>query len=189
MISYLKGKIIKRGGNFVILNNADIGYKIFIGESALADLANAPEAEFWIYQNIREDANELYGFSTYEKLEMFELLLTVNGIGPKSATGIMSSISAEELKEAIATGDLAMLTKVSGVGKKTAERIVLDLRDKIGFIATLSSSSGSATRGEEIDALMALGYSMQQAREALGKVDKSITESGKRIREALKNIK
>jgi Holliday junction DNA helicase RuvA len=82
-----------------------------------------------------------------------------------------------------------MLTKVSGVGKKTAERIVLDLRDKIGFIASTTIGSGSATRGEEIDALMALGYSMQQAREALGKVDKSITESGKRIREALKNIK
>jgi holliday junction DNA helicase RuvA len=188
MISYLKGTIIKKGGNFVILNNADIGYKVFVGESALADLVGVEMAEFWIYQNIREDANELYGFSTYEKLEMFELLLTVNGIGPKSATGIMSSISAEELKEAIATGDLAMLTKISGIGKKTAERIVLDLKDKIGFIAP-AVGSVSATRGEEIDALMALGYSMQQAREALGKVDKSITESGKRIREALKNIK
>jgi holliday junction DNA helicase RuvA len=188
MISYLKGKIIKRGGNFVILNNADIGYKVFVGEGAAADLMNATEGEFWIYQNIREDVNELYGFSTYEKLEMFELLLTVNGIGPKSATGIMSSISAEDLKEAIATGDLAMLTKVSGVGKKTAERIVLDLKDKIGFIVPVAGS-GSAMRGEEIDALMALGYSMQQAREALGKVDKSITDSGKRIREALKNIK
>jgi holliday junction DNA helicase RuvA len=189
MISFLKGKIIKIANNFVILNNADIGYKVFVGENAVADLSGALEAEFWIYQNIREDANELYGFSTYEKLEMFEMLLTVNGIGPKSATGIMSAISAEELKEAIATGDLAMLTKVSGVGKKTAERIVLDLRDKIGFIASTTAGSGSATRGEEIDALMALGYSMQQSREALGKVDKSISESGKRIREALKNIK
>jgi len=188
MLSYIKGKIIKRGGNFVILNNADIGYKIFVGEGAAADLVNAIEAEFWIYQNIREDANELYGFSAYEKLEMFELLLTVNGIGPKSAMGIMTVIGAQDLKEAIATSDLAMLTKVSGIGKKTAERIVLDLRDKIGFIAPIAGSTG-AVRGEEIDALMALGYSLQQSREALAKVDKSITDSGKRIREALKNIK
>jgi holliday junction DNA helicase RuvA len=188
MISYLKGKIIKRGGNFVILNNADIGYKIFVGEGAAADLLNSVEAEFWIYQNIREDANELYGFSSYEKLEMFELLLNVNGIGPKTAIGIMTSISAEELKEAIATSDLAMLTKVSGIGKKTAERIVLDLRDKIGFLVPVAGST-SAARGEEIDALMALGYSLQQSREALAKIDKSITDSGKRIREALKNIK
>jgi Holliday junction DNA helicase RuvA len=188
MLSYLKGKIIRRGGNFVILNNADIGYKIFVGEGAAADLASANEAEFWLYQNIREDANELYGFSNYEKLEMFELLLNVNGIGPKSAMGIMTMINAEELKEAIATGDLAMLTKVSGIGKKTAERIVLDLRDKVGFLAPVEGST-SAARGDEIDALMALGYSLQQSREALGKIDKSITDSGQRIREALRTIK
>ncbi|MFA5248306.1 MAG: Holliday junction branch migration protein RuvA [Patescibacteria group bacterium] len=188
MISYLKGKIIKRGGNFVILNNADIGYKIFVGESAVADLINISEAEFWIYQNIREDANELYGFSSYEKLEMFELLLDVNGIGPKSAMGIMTMINVEELKEAIATGDLAMLNKVSGIGKKTAERIIIDLRDKIGFLSPVEGSISTA-RGEEIEALMALGYSLQQSREALGKIDKSITDSGQRIREALRVIK
>jgi Holliday junction DNA helicase RuvA len=188
MLSYLKGIIIKRGGNFVILNNADIGYKIFVGEGAIADLALGNTAEFWLYQNIREDANELYGFSAYEKLEMFELLLNVNGIGPKSAMGIMTMISAEELKEAIATSDLAMLTKVSGIGKKTAERIVLDLRDKVGFLSPVIGSA-SAARGDEIDALMALGYSMQESREALSGVDKSITDSGKRIREALKSMK
>ncbi len=188
MISYLKGKIIKRGGNFVILNNADIGYKIFVGEGAAADFATGNEAEFWLFQNIREDANELYGFSSYEKLEMFELLLDVNGIGPKSALGIMSLIAVEELKKAIATGDLAMLTKVSGIGKKTAERIILDLRDKIDFLAPAEGSYPSV-RGEEIDALVALGYSMQESREALSKIDKSITDSGQRIREALKNIK
>ncbi len=189
MISYLKGKIIKRGGNFVILNNADIGYKIFVGEGAVADLATGNQAEFWIYQSIREDANELYGFSTYEKLEMFELLLDVNGIGPKSAMGVMASINAEELKTAIASGDLAMLTKVSGIGKKTAERIILDLKDKIGYLSPVIGSSSGNVRGDEIEALVALGYSMQEAREALGKVDKTITDSGSRIREALKNIK
>jgi Holliday junction DNA helicase RuvA len=154
----------------------------------VADLINISEAEFWIYQNIREDADELYGFFDYEKLEMFELLLDVNGIGPKSAMGIMTMIGVEDLKEAIATGDLAMLTKVSGIGKKTAERIILDLRDKVGFLAPVIGSS-SAARGDEIDALMALGYSMQESREALGKVDKLITDSGKRIREALKSMK
>jgi Holliday junction DNA helicase RuvA len=121
---------------------------------------------------------------------MFEMLLSVSGIGPKSGLGIMAIAGVEEIKTAIAQGDTNLLTKVSGVGKKTAERVILDLRDKVGALAPAEGAVSSVgLRGDEIDALVSLGYSLQQAREALSKIDKSITDSGKRIREALKNIK
>jgi Holliday junction DNA helicase RuvA len=189
MINYLNGKIIKKGGNFAVLLVAGIGYKIYASEAAVLDLPAGTEIELWTHHHIREDAADLYGFTTSDKLEMFDLLLNVNGIGPKSAMGVMSAIGVEDLKSAIATGDLAMLTKISGIGKKTAERLILDLKDKIGFLSPLVGDIGGSARGEEIEALEALGYSLQQAREALAKVDKTITDSGKRIKEALKNIK
>ena len=188
MINYLKGKIIKKGGNFVVLLVGGVGYKTYVSEAVILDLPIGAEAELWTHHHIREDAADLYGFTTTDKLDMFDLLLGVNGIGPKSALGVMSSIATDDLRAAIANSDLAMLTKISGIGKKTAERMILDLKDKIGFLSPLTGELGNA-RGEEIDALEALGYSLQQAREALAKVDKSITDSGKRIKEALKNIK
>jgi len=190
MISYLKGKIIKKGNNFVILIAHDIGYKIFVNENLAAETKINDELELFTHQYIREDALDLYGFISYEKLAMFEMLLSVSGIGPKSGLGIMAIAGVEEIKTAIAEGDISLLTKVSGIGKKTAERVILDLRDKVGALAsTAGTVSTAGLRGDEIDALVALGYSIQQAREALSKVDKNITDSGKRIREALKNIK
>jgi Holliday junction DNA helicase RuvA len=190
MISYLKGPIIKKGNNFFILLAHDVGYKVFVNEGLAADAKVGVEAELWTHQYVREDAEDLYGFSSFAKLEMFELLLSVSGIGPKSALGIMSIAGVEEIKLAIAEGDLSLLTKVSGIGRKTAERVILDLRDKVGVLAPAEGALAAAgSRGDEIDALLALGYSLQQSREALGKVDKSITDSGRRIREALKSMK
>jgi holliday junction DNA helicase RuvA len=191
MISYLKGKIIKKGNNFIILAVHDsVGYKIFINENLAAETKIGNELELFTHQYIREDAEDLYGFTTYEKLAMFEMLLSVSGIGPKSGLGIMAIAGVEEIKTAIAEGDISLLTKVSGIGKKTAERVILDLRDKVGALVPAAGAiSAVGLRGDEIDALVSLGYSLQQAREALSKVDKSITDSGKRIREALKNIK
>ncbi len=190
MISYLKGKIIKKGNNFIILVAHDIGYKIFVNENLAVEAKTGGELELFTHQYIREDALDLYGFTTFEKLAMFEMLLSVSGIGPKSGLGIMAIAGVEEIKTAIAHGDISLLTKVSGIGKKTAERVILDLRDKVGILAPAEGMvSTVGLMGDEIDALVSLGYSIQQAREALSKVDKSITDSGKRIREALKNIK
>ncbi|MDD4902073.1 MAG: Holliday junction branch migration protein RuvA [Patescibacteria group bacterium] len=191
MISYLKGKIIKKGSNFIILAvHESVGYKIFVNENLAAETKIGDQLELFTHQYIREDAEDLYGFTTYEKLAMFEMLLSVSGIGPKSGLGIMAIAGVEEIKTAIAEGDIHLLTKVSGIGKKTAERVILDLRDKVGVLVPAEGAISSVgLRGDEIDALVSLGYSIQQAREALSKVDKSITDSGKRIREALKNIK
>ncbi len=190
MLAYLKGKIKNKGNSYVILIVRDIGYKVFVNETVYSEVSVGDEAEFYIYQHVREDALTLFGFYSIDQLEMFELLLSVSGIGPKSALGVLAVGDVGFIKDSIAGGDFDMLTKVSGIGKKTAERVVMELRDKIVKLNILSPSATASSRSnaDEIDAMMALGYSMQQAREALRGVDSSIKDSGERIREALKNV-
>jgi Holliday junction DNA helicase RuvA len=141
---------------------------------------------------VREDAQELYGFRKVEELDMFELLLTISGIGPKSALGVLSIANVADIKESISRGDSSLLTKVSGIGKKTAERVVLELRGKVGEVLEVSTGKrkgmGIVASSEEIDALEALGYSLMQAREALQAIDPKIKDSGERIKAALKNL-
>ena len=192
MIAYLKGKTQFKGGGFIVLLVNDVGYKIFIYPEMYAEISIGQELEFYVFQNVREDALELYGFRSMDELSMFELLLTISGIGPKSALGVLSIASVEDIKESIARGDSSLLVKVSGIGKKTAERVVLELRGKVGDIRTApaskSGTEGIIASSEEIDALEALGYSLMQAREALKAVDPKIKDSGERIKAALKNI-
>lgn len=190
MIAFLKGKIIHKSLNSAILEVNNIGYQIFAGENFLAELRLGGEAEIYTHHHIREEASDLYGFKNSEDLELFGLLLTVSGVGPKSALGVLSLASAGDIKEAIARDDASLLTKVSGIGKKTAERVVLELKNKIirtaGATAVLSSlSSGSS---DEIDALMSLGYSLSEAREALNALGSEIIDSGERVKAALKKM-
>jgi len=193
MISYLKGTILQKGVNFVILLVGGVGYKVFIEPARCLEIEKGSEQEMYTHQHVREDALDLYGFKTMEELQMFELLLTISGIGPKSAMGVISIASIADIKDSIARGDSSLLVKVSGIGKKTAERVVLELRDKIDHLTISSFGAGddgqqSSASSDEMDALMALGYSMQQARDALRGVDSGITDSGERIRAALKNV-
>jgi len=190
MISFLRGKIIHKSLNSLILEVNNIGYQIFAGENFLAELRVGSEAEIYTHHNIREDASDLYGFKNPEDLELFGLLLTVSGVGPKSALGVLSLASAGDIKEAIARDDASLLTKVSGIGKKTAERVVLELKNKIirtaGAMSAISSlPSGSS---DELDALMTLGYSLSEAREALNALGPEITDSGERVKAALKKM-
>lgn len=187
MISYLKGRIKSKGNSFIILEVNQIGYKIFITPLLYAELSQGQDFEFYTHQYVREDALNLYGFKNLEELELFELLIGISGIGPKSALGIMSIASVDDIKESIARGDSALLTKVSGIGRKTAERVVLELREKIGKFR-VGRERGNLVSSDEIDALMALGYSLYQAREALNGVDVKIKDSSERIRQALKKI-
>ncbi len=189
MISYLKGKIKHKGNGFAVLDVNNVGYKIFILPLLYNDLSVGQEIEFYTYQQVREDALNLYGFKNMEDLELFELLLSVSGIGPKSALGVMSAAGAPDIKESIYAGDPALLTKVAGVGRKTAERVVLELREKISKLGGSEKfASGKFGSSDEIDALMALGYSLAQAREALKEVGPEIKDSGERIRNALKAL-
>ena len=190
MIAYLRGKIISKSSNYAILEVNNIGYQVFIGENFLSELKIGGEAEIFTHHQIREEADDLYGFKTMEDLELFGLLLTVSGVGPKSALGVISMASSEDIKEAIIRGDATLLTKVSGIGKKTAERLVLELKTKIlrsaGGISAIGVNGVSGS--DEIDALMTLGYSLNEARMALNMIEPSISDSGERVKAALKKM-
>lgn len=187
MISYLSGKILNKGEGFVIVLVDRVGYKITVNEGLYSRLGVGQEADLYVYQYVRENALDLYGFETFEKLNLFELLISISGIGPKSALNAVYVAPVDRFKETIARGDPSLLTKVSGVGKKTAERAVLDLSGKIGELPFSSTGDqGAAGNNEEIEALTGLGYSKQQAMDALRRVDSDITDSGERIREALR---
>ncbi len=135
----------------------------------------------FIHTHVREDAFDLYGFLNYEELEFFEMLITVSGIGPRGALVILGVASIETLRKAISSGDLAYLTKISGIGRKTAEKILLELRDKVG------AETEGTLQGEldALEALKSLGYSQNEARDALKQID-SGTDTNTKVREALK---
>ena len=191
MISYLKGNIIYKNNSYLILDVSGVGYGIYLSEKLLQEARVNTEEAFYIYQQVREDALNLYGFRAAADLELFEMLSSVSGVGPKSALGVLSVATSQEVIQSIARGDSLLLTKVSGIGQKTAERLVLELKNKIAKLGgqslndTYSASSGS----DEIDALIALGYSLLEAREALRSISPSIIDSGARIKEALKNMR
>jgi len=183
MIGSIKGKIILKTEKFLIVETGGVGYKINVSPDILSKAKKlGDEIMLWTHTHVREDALDLYGFFNREELEFFEMLINVSGIGPRSALAILGIASIETLKKAIGTSDTSYLTKISGIGKKTAERIVIELRDKIG-----EEKSGSSLQGEldALEALKSLGYSQNEAREALKKVSPSGNTNTK-IREALK---
>jgi holliday junction DNA helicase RuvA len=190
MIGYLRGKIKIKARGYVILDVRDVGYKVHVNDLISGGLSVGQETEFYIYHHVKEDISALYGFMQSNHLEMFELLISVSGIGPKSAMGILAVADIEQIKDSVVKGDSSLLTKVSGIGKKTGERIVLELRGKVEAVASdIGAKAGAVSAsGEEIDALMALGYSLIQARDALKEIDPSIKDSGERIRAALKGM-
>lgn len=185
MIAYLKGKILSKSETAVVLENQGIGYKVFLPAAILLNLRVGDIAIFHIHTHVREDQLTLYGFLSAKELDLFESLLSVSGVGPKVALAILSGADPDTIISAIASGDSAVFTKVSGVGKKTGERIVMELKEKIGD--SMGSTIGSSHYiAESLDALLALGYSKQEAREALNRVSKDIKESSGIVKEALK---
>lgn len=170
----------------MIVETSGVGYKINVSPDTLSQLKKqGNETMFWIHTHVREDMLDLYGFLEYPELEFFEMLISVSGIGPKSALAILGITSIETLRHAIGTGDTSYLTKISGIGRKTAEKIVIELRDKM---AEKGDKLGEKSLQGELDALEALkslGYSQNEARVALKKV-KPDTDTNTKIREALK---
>jgi len=187
MIGSIKGKIILKTDKFLIVETAGVGYKISVSPDVSSRIKKIDEQiSLWIHTHVREDAIDLYGFLDYKELEFFEMLLNVSGIGPRSALAILGIATIETLRRAIGTGDTAYLTKISGIGKKTAEKIIIELRDKI--VEKMRGEKGGASLQGELDvleALKSLGYSQHEAREALKKVSPDVDTNSK-IREALK---
>ncbi len=191
MIGHLTGTLLSTDLKSVILDVSGVGYKIHTNTALLPEMPKEekPKISFWTYLAVRENALDLYGFQNRKELNFFELLLTVSGIGPKSAMGILNVATLGTLRQAIGTGDISHLTKVSGIGKKVAEKIVLELKDKITSLGIGSEEDESSSMSADVDALLALqtlGYSERDAREALKKSEGGNTEE--KIRAALKNL-
>lgn len=186
MISHLSGTIIELSEKYVILDVHGVGYKIYCSPDTLSHLG-LENASLFTYLCVREDALDLYGFPTSEEQAFFEMLISVSGIGPKSALSILSMATVETLKQAIGTGDTSYLTKVSGIGRKTAEKVVLELRDKLRANVNMKEMPGiMRAESDVIEALKALGYSQNDARDALKEIPSDITATNARIKEALR---
>lgn len=186
MISYIKGTIKYKDANSLVVETGGVGYQIFVTLEMLFKLKINDIAELYTYQYVREDALNLYGFATMAELELFKQLLSVSGVGPKSGLGILSIASVDNIRGAIRRGDAAMLTKVSGVGKKTAERVVLELKGKMAEAKGGEKEDG--VDGEVIDALVGLGYKVYQAREAVRLIDSEVKGVNARLKAVLKSL-
>lgn len=187
MIGFLEGDVRSVRDSWCLILVAGIGYKVFATKETLARLTIDAPVALWTHQAVREDALDLFGFREEAELRFFELLLSVSGIGPKSALGILDIATVETLQNAVTSGNAGYLTNVSGIGKKTAEKIVLELKDKLGKDAGLT---GAVFAGdvEALEAMRALGYSAHEAREALRGVSPEITKGAERLREALRLV-
>lgn len=187
MIGRIKGKIILLKENYIIVDVHDVGYKIALNSFSLAKIAGHEWVELFIHTHVREDALGLFGFLSEEELEMFELLISISGIGPKVAQGILSIASPKTIKTAIVNEDSSILTKVSGIGKKTAGRVILELKNKVGAIS-VGDQEETTTDSSAVEALIGMGYSAYEAREALKSVPSEEKELGKIISVALRNM-
>jgi Holliday junction DNA helicase RuvA len=188
MIAYLSGKLLEKEANLVIVDVGGVGYEVIIPLSTFYDLGEAGEdVSLRIYTYVREDVLQLFGFKTVRERELFLLLISVSGIGPKSAVTALSGMSADEIISAIRQNNLARLNSIPGVGRKTAERLVIELRDKIAKLSAVSSeemkaegvnsqTSGDDVYDDAISALINLGYQRTAAEKALKQAMQEGTE-------------
>jgi len=190
MIATLDGLVTEKLGDVIILECAGIGYGLNVTFEDFGALETGKPAKLYIYESIREDAHNLFGFKTLETKKLFEQLLTVKGIGPKMALAVLSIANLSQVRQAIASGDVKFISQANGVGKKAAERIVVELKDKVG-LASAEDATGFLTTAaanpndEALQGLVALGYSVQDAAEALKLVDAKLPPA-ERIKLALK---
>lgn len=195
MISRIRGPVLEIGANHAVLDVGGLGYKVYLTADALHAMQAGQEASLWTHQAVREDALDLYGFPVRAERELFELLIGVSGIGPKTALNILSLVSSETLAGAVRTGSTAHLVKISGIGRKTAEKIVLELKDKLGGFAAddFGTSGAAAGMSSDLDAILALealGYDADEARDALKKADAGeLKGTSAKVKAALKLLK
>lgn len=185
MIGRVEGVVSAKRAGFAIVTTGGVGYKIAATHDTLAKLKEKETISLWTHLAVREDVLDLYGFRNELELRFFELLLTVPGIGPKSALAVLDIADVETLRSAIVAGNAGYLTRVSGIGKKTAEKIVLELRDKVGK-STEGSARALSGDEEALEAMRTLGYTHTEAREALRKVPSEVESGSARLREALR---
>ena len=202
MIAFVRGTAVDMTENSVIVEAGGIGYEIYMTGTDLSQIHMGEEVKIHTYFNVREDAMQLYGFRAKDDLQMFKLLLGVNGVGPKAALGVLAGITADELRFAILSDDVKTLSKAPGIGKKTAQKLILELKDKMkledAFELKLAHEQEKAVAGlgeisdgrqEAVEALVALGYSSTDALRAVRKVtDVAPDDVEGLLKAALKNF-
>jgi len=188
MIAFIKGKIIEKSLTYVILStgggsasggeNYGVGYKVFVTPDVLTR-GVGDEVSFYTYHKVSDDGQALFGLPDFTTLQFFEMLITVSGVGPKVALAILSAAQVEAVRDAIARQDAAIFTRISGVGTKTAEKIIVELKNKVG-----SPGSSGGQSSEVFDALLALGYNQREVREVVNKIDSAVSQE-QQLKQAL----
>ena len=192
MIAHLSGTIAEKfGAGSVVVDVHGVGYEVSVSAGDFEAVALNQDVKFYTYHHVREQAEELFGFSSLAAKKLFEMLITVQGVGPKAALAILSLGDAEQVRNAIANADSAFVQKAAGIGKKTAERVVVDLSDKVGLPTHYGRADTPVqtelnTSDEALEALMALGYTLADATKALENVDTNLP-TAQRVTMALKS--
>ena len=190
MIYRLAGELVSKKENFIIIDVNGVNYKVFVSPKTHQVLpTTGEELQIYTYLNVKEDALDLYGFLTESELGFFEKLISISGVGPRSALGVMAVAPVNQLIAAINEGKPDLLTRASGIGKKTAERVVLELRDKIAALGTEEVVKGMESDIELEEALVSLDYSKAQAKKIISQLDPKLTRLEDRLQAALKSVK
>jgi len=190
MISYIKGEVVKKGIDYLILDNNNIGYYINTSFSTLEKISEKEKIIILTYMHIREDIIALYGFLTSDEIDLFKKLISVNGIGPRAGLSVLSTYEVNTVKEIILKEDVSGLSKVPGIGKKTASKIILELKDKVGTVEELKGSEivVSSEMSDVIEALTSFGFNYAEVKRTLGNMELSGKSENDIIKEALKNL-
>lgn len=192
MIAHVHGTVEEKFNSQLIVDVAGVGYEVSVPAGDYDTATLHTTVKLYTYHHVSENAENLYGFSTLAAKKLFELLITVQSVGPKAALAILSLGTAEQVRNAVANGDSAFITQASGVGKKTAERVVVDLSDKVGlpthYGGSVSVQTEIDTSDEALEALMALGYTLADASKALEGIDTTLS-TAQRVTAALKGAK
>ena len=190
MIAHVFGKVAEKFNSSLVIDVHGVGYEVSVATNDFDAVILDQEVKFYTYHHVREQSEELFGFSSLAAKKLFEMLITVQGVGPKAALAVLSLGDAEQVRNAIANADSGFVQKATGVGKKTAERVVVDLSDKVGLPTHYGRTEAPLqteinTSDEALEALMALGYTLADATKALENVDANLP-TAQRVTEALK---
>ena len=191
MIAHIFGKVAEKFNGTIVVDVHGVGYEVSVAAGDFEAVSLGQDAKFYTYHHVREQAEELFGFSSLAAKKLFEMLITVQGVGPKAALAVLSLGDAQQVRNAIANSDAAFVQKAAGVGKKTAERVVVDLSDKVGLPTHYGRANEPVqtelnTSDEALEALMALGYTLADATKALENVDVNLS-TAQRVTMALKS--
>lgn len=190
MIAHVAGEVVEKTNDALIIDVGGLGYEVQVASGDFEAARLGENSKFYTYDHLRETSHDLFGFSNLASKRLFEMLISVSGVGPKMALAILSLGDIESIRSSIALSDHAFVQRASGVGKRLAERIIVDLKDKIGAAGAVQINSYQTTgitNDEALDALIALGYNLQQANQALSSIDPRL-DLQTRVKTALQTI-